>query len=58
MYLQPADSVACTDYNNDSSEDPGCHWNSEAGGPVVEIPLAKREWVKASIALQSIIIVM
>ena len=51
MYLQPADSVACTDYNNDSSEDPGCHWNSEAGGPVVEIPLAKRKWVKASIAL-------
>ena len=28
--------------NNDSSEDPGCHWSSEPDAIVVEMPLRVR----------------
>ena len=50
--LQPADQAVWTDLNDNSSKDPHCHWSSEASEPVVEVRLAKREWVKACIALQ------
>ena len=44
--------------DNSSAEDPGYYWSSEAGEPVVEMPLAKIEWVRSSIALQKILIMM
>ena len=37
--------------DNSSAEDPDCYWSSEAGEPVVKIPLAMIEWVRSSIAL-------
>lgn len=47
----------CTDLNDNSSEDPGYHWGSEAGESVVGTVLVRRDWIRACIALQWIMIV-